>query len=63
MIALTEEEACATFPSLTIASLGANRKDKPRGVITARVLFDGTNGIEVNTPSRRSSECDWDGSR
>ena len=35
-----------------IASLGANRKDKPNGEISARVLFDGTNGLQVNTRTR-----------
>ena len=35
------------YPSLVIASFGANRKDKPEGQIAARVLFDGTHGLEV----------------
>ena len=35
-----------------VASLGAMRKDKPGGVVTARVLFDGTNGIYVNRRTR-----------
>ena len=30
------------------ASLGAFRKDKPKAVVTARVLFEGTHGIPVN---------------
>ena len=44
----TEEEARAQCPNLVVASLGAQKKDKPGGVVTARVLFDGTNGIQVN---------------
>ena len=52
VIKLTEAEAVEKFPCLVIASLGANRKDKPTGVATARVLHDGTNGLAVNTRSR-----------
>ena len=44
----TEHEARTRFPGLVVASLGANRKEKPGGIITARVLHDGTNGIRVN---------------
>ena len=40
------------FLNLTVASLGANEKDKPSGIVTARVLFDGTNGIAVNRRTR-----------
>ena len=40
MLKLTETEARGRFPDLVVASLGAIRKDKPRGVVTARVLFD-----------------------
>ena len=49
VVAPIEEEARARFPNLTIAFLGANRKDKPCGVTSAKVLFDGTNAIDVNT--------------
>ena len=42
----------ATFSNLTRASFVANRKDKPSGVMSARVLFDGTNGIPVKTRTR-----------
>ena len=42
----------ARFTNLTRASFGANRKDKRSGVISAGVLFDGTNGIAVNTRTR-----------
>ena len=35
-----------------MADLEANRKDKPNGVVSARVLFDGSNGIAVNRRSR-----------
>ena len=45
---LTEEEARARYPNLTVASLGANKKEKSTGEITSRVLFDGTHGINVN---------------
>ena len=48
----TEAEARARFPDLVVASLGAQRKDKPNGVISARVLFDGTQGLAVNTQTR-----------
>ena len=52
LIKLPEDEAKARYPNLVIASLGANRKDKPNGKISARVLFDGTNGLQVNTRTR-----------
>ena len=39
-------------PNLVVASLGANRKDRPNGEVTARVLHDGTNGLAVNTRTR-----------
>ena len=40
------------FPGLVIASLGAHRNEKPGGVVSARVLFDGTHGIDVNHRTR-----------
>ena len=49
---LSEEEAQRRFPGLVIASLGAQRKEKPRGVITARVLFGATHGIAANHRTR-----------
>ena len=52
VLKLSESEARAKFPNLVAASLGAQRKEKPRGVVTARVLFDGTHGIDVNTSTR-----------
>ena len=52
VIVLSEQEARRRFPNLTVASLGAQRKDKPGGVVTAPVLFDGTNGIAVNARTR-----------
>ena len=52
LIKLPEAEAKARYPNLVIDSLGANRKDKPNGEISARVLFGGTNGLQVNTPTR-----------
>ena len=45
-------EARRRFPQLVIACLGANRQDKPNGELTARVLFDGTHGISVDTDTR-----------
>ena len=39
----------AKFPDLVTAPLGANRKDKFNGVVTARVLHDGTDGVAFNT--------------
>ena len=52
LIRLNEEEAKIRFPRLVIASLGANRKDRPNGEVTAKVLHDGTNGLSVNTKTR-----------
>ena len=52
VLKLTEDKARAQFPGLVIASMGAQRKEKPGGVITARVLFDGSNGIYVNWRTR-----------
>ena len=49
VLALREQEARLRFPNLTIASLGPNREDMPGGIVSARVLFDGTNGVTVNT--------------
>ena len=48
----SEREARELYPNLTVASLGAIRKEKPGSVITARVLFDGTHGIAVNHRTR-----------
>ena len=45
---LTEQEARSRYLGLVAASLGANKKEKPEGVITARVLHDGTDGVCVN---------------
>ena len=47
MLKSSEPEARARFPNLVVASLGANRKDKPNGTVTARVLFDGTHGFPL----------------
>ena len=52
VIRLSEEEAKLRFPWLVVASLGASRKDRPNGEVTARVLHDGTNGLSVNTRTR-----------
>ena len=52
LLKYTEEEARAQYPDLVVASLGAQKMDKPGGVVTARVLFDGTFGIQVNKRTR-----------
>ena len=52
IIVMTELEAKLRFPGLVIASLGAQRKEKPGGKVSARVLFDGTHGLCVNTKTR-----------
>ena len=44
LLVLTESEARKKFPDLVVASLGAQRKEKPGGKVTARVLFAGTHG-------------------
>ena len=46
-----EADARNRFPNLVVASFGAQRKENPRGFITARVLFDDTKGNFVNTPT------------
>ena len=52
IIVLSEEDAKVRYPDLVIASLGAQRKEKPGGKVSARVLFDGTHGICVNSRTR-----------
>ena len=52
VLKLSEAEARSLYPNLVVASPSANRKDKPNGVVIARVLFDGTNGIHVNKRTR-----------
>ena len=52
VLKLPELEARKQFPDLVVAALGANRKDKPNGIVSARVLFDGSNGIAVNRRTR-----------
>ena len=42
LVKLSEAEAKVRFPNLVVASLGANRKDKPGRVVTAWLLFDRT---------------------
>ena len=51
-IRLPEQVAKERYPDLVVASLGANRKDRPNGEVTARVLHDGTNGLAFNTRTR-----------
>ena len=45
LLKLSKTAARARFPKLTVASLGAMRKDKPGSIVTARVLFNGTHGV------------------
>lgn len=52
VIKMSELEACGRYHHLVVASLGAMRKGMLGGVVTARVLFDGTRCIEVNTRTR-----------
>ena len=52
VLKLSEREARIQYPDLVVAALGANQKEKPNGVIGARVLFDGSNGIAVNRTTR-----------
>ena len=52
VLKFTEREARERYPNLVVASLAVIRKDKAGGVVTARVLFDGTHGISVNTRTR-----------
>ena len=52
LLVYSEAEARRIYPGLVIASLGAQRKEKPGGKITARVLFEGTHGLCVNTRTR-----------
>ena len=51
-LSLHGPEAKLRLPGLVIASLGAQRKEKPGGKVSARVLFDGTHGLSVNTKTR-----------
>ena len=44
VLKLFELEARKKYPHLKVASLGVKRKDKPNGIVSARVLFDGSNG-------------------
>ena len=57
VLKLSETEARHKFPGLVVASLGAQRKEKPGGEVTARVLFDGTNGIFVNKRTKVRDQC------
>ena len=52
VLKFAEADARVRFLDLVVASLGAQRKDKPNGVISERVLFDGTRGLAVNTRTR-----------
>ena len=49
VLIMPEAEARIRFPNLVDGILGAQRKQKPGGVTSARVLYDGTNGNLVNT--------------
>ena len=52
VVKLSEEDAERQCPGFSITSLGANRKEKSDGTITAWVLHDGSNGIAVNRRTR-----------
>ena len=52
VIVFSEADARRTYPNLVAASLGAIMKDKPGGIVSARVLFDGTNDISVKRRTR-----------
>ena len=52
MLKLTEHEARQEYPDLVVAERGANRKNKPTRVVSARVLFHGSNGTAVNRRTR-----------
>ena len=52
VLKMSETDARRRFPGLTVASLGAQKKEKPGGAVTARILFGGTHGIDVNTRIR-----------
>ena len=54
VLKFTEAEARARHPHLVVASLGAQRKDKPNGVVSARMLFDGTRGLACQHPHEDS---------
>ena len=49
VLIMLEAEARDRFPNLVVASLEAQKKEKPGGIISARVFFNGTNGNFVNT--------------
>ena len=46
---MPDAEAKNRLPNLVVASLGAQKKEKPGGVISARLLFDHTNGDFAST--------------
>ena len=48
VLVLTQQAAKKRFPGLVVASMGAVKKEKDGG-ISARVVFDGTNGTYVNS--------------
>ena len=52
VLKLIEHEARRQHPDLVVAALGADRKDKPNRVVSARVLFDGSNGVAINRRTR-----------
>ena len=52
MLKLTEHEARSQYPDLVMTALGANRKDNPDRVVSARVPFDWSDGSAVNRRTR-----------
>ena len=57
VLKLIESEATRRFPNFVVASLGAVRKVKRHCVVTARILFDGTNGGSQSTLTKRGADC------
>ena len=49
VLVLSETKAKERFPDLVVASLGAQREEKPGGKIATHVLFDGIHGLSVNS--------------
>ncbi len=48
MLKMTPAAYHARWPSCTVASLGAATKEKDAGVVSVRLVFDGTHGTDLN---------------
>ncbi len=55
-IRLTEDEARARWPSSTPASLGALEKTKDDGTVAVRILYDGSQGVDINARIRQRDQ-------